>query len=75
MADPADNQLLGLGAVVDATGVPRSTLRFWASRGLIPAPIRIQPGDRRVWRAEDLPTIERRVASLVRGNGRRRTAA
>ena len=59
-----DNQasgLIGIGGVVAELGVPRSTLRLWASRGLIPEPGRITPGDRRVWRLSDLPAIRDRA--------------
>ncbi|MBA3417087.1 MAG: MerR family DNA-binding transcriptional regulator [Chloroflexia bacterium] len=55
------SELLGAGAVADRFGVSVNTVRTWESTGLLPSAYRVMPGERRVWRTEDVDTAEERI--------------
>lgn len=53
--------LVSTGAVASKFGVPVSTIKFWAKRGVLPGSITVQGSGRRAWRISDLPEIEERI--------------
>ena len=73
--DDAGTGFVSSGFVAQATGASLTAVKNWDRRRLIVPSMRIEGSGRRVWRTSDLPVIQAQVAQLLRGNGRRRTAA
>ncbi len=72
-----DDDLVSTGFVAHQLGCSLTFLKDAERGGKLP-PTRRLVGVGRVWRAwpaSDLPLIEERVGHLMRGNGRRRSAA
>ncbi len=69
--------LISTGLAAHTIGCPVSTLKSLERDGrVLPATRVLGLGrDWRAWRRADLPELEQQVASLLRGNGRRRSAA
>ena len=49
------------GEIARRLAVSIGTVRSWAERGVIPSPSRVNPGNRRIWRSEDVSDLEARV--------------
>ncbi len=58
----ATERLVSVGGIAQRTGCAPSTIKFWESRGEIPASIRVDGDNRRVWREEDVSLIEAHAA-------------
>ena len=56
-----DTEFLGIGAVADRLGLSRSRLRQLEEAGIIPASSRLVPGDRRVWRTDDIEPMREAI--------------
>ncbi|MDP9354397.1 MAG: hypothetical protein M3R02_03800 [Chloroflexota bacterium] len=69
----ATAELISTGGLAQRLGCSISLLKKLDATGQIAAPaLRIEGSGRRVWRADDLPALERQVDELLRGNGRRK---
>jgi len=60
MSDDAGG-LVSTGVIASKFGIPVSTVKFWARRGVLPGSIEVQGSGRRAWRTADLPEIEKRI--------------
>lgn len=54
----ASRGLIGTGGVARQFDVSPATVKIWEAAGLLPRADRLMPGDRRVWRAEDIDAAE-----------------
>lgn len=75
--DTETAELISTGGLARRFGVSVQAVKKWDRGGRILPALRIDHSGRRVWRTEDLPTLDQQVAELRRANGRsrERTAA
>lgn len=65
------NELIGTGHLARRLGCSPSAIKKWERQGRLVPAIRVLGSDRRVWRADDLATLEGQVERLMRDSGRR----
>ncbi len=63
-------ELISTGGLAKRFGVSVEAVKKWDRAGRILPALRIDHSGRRVWRIEDLPTLDQQVAELRRANGR-----
>lgn len=68
-------ELISTGGLALRFGVSVQAVKKWDRDGRILPALRIDHSGRRVWRIEDLPTLDQQVAELRRVNGRSRERA
>ncbi len=61
-----DIEYVGIGVLVDRLGLSRSRIRQLDEAGVIPSSRRLLPGDRRIWRADEVEAIRETLASRRR---------
>jgi DNA-binding transcriptional MerR regulator len=55
------SRLIGIGGLAERVNLSPARIRQLERLGVIPTAQRIDPGDRRLWLAEDVPAIEERL--------------
>ncbi len=64
-------QVVSVGGMATALGTSAQTVRNLERRGVLPAAIRVTPGNRRAWLVSDLDELRRQVEE-VRTSGQQR---
>lgn len=64
-------EFLGVGGLAQRLGLSRTRVRQLEEAGVIPEGARLVPGDRRIWRVDDVDAIQERLNER-RAAGRRR---
>jgi len=59
-------ELISVGGLAARTKTPTSTLKYWERIGAIPASIRVDGDNRRVWRVSEIDLIQERIAARRR---------
>ena len=62
----APEELVSVGGLSARTKTPTSTLKYWERIGAIPASIRVDGDNRRVWKASQIGLIQERIAARRR---------
>ncbi len=59
-------EFLGIGAVANRLGLSRTRIRQLEVAGEIPASRRLIPGDRRIWRADEVEAMRQTIEAQRR---------